>query len=74
MNDPLSRYPPMMSTYDLAHFLGVSYGTAWSEMQQMPHTTVGTGRKNKTRRIAQAEVRKRYNLPEPKTAHLRAVK
>ncbi len=66
MNDPLSRYPPMMSISDLADFLGVAYGTAWAEMQRMPYVTVGGGRKNQTRRVAQEHVRKRYNLPEPK--------
>ena len=66
MNDPLSRYPPMMSISDLADFLGVAYGTAWAEMQRMPHITVGSGRTYKTRRVSQDVVRKHYNLPEPK--------
>lgn len=74
MIDPLAPYPPMMSTRDLAHFLGIGNTTAWEEMQKMPHTTVGNGRKYKTRRVSKEEVRKRYNLAEPKPSHLRAVK
>jgi hypothetical protein len=71
MTDPLSRYPPMMSISDLEDFLGVSHGTAWAEMQKMPHTSVGGGKVRKHPRVSQDAVRKHYNLPEPKHTNLR---
>ena len=71
MRDPLAQYPPMMSINDLAHFLGIGTTTAWEEMQKLPHTTIGNGRKYKTRRVSKEEVRKRYGLPDPNPRGLR---
>ena len=74
MADLLAKYPPMMSTRDLADFLGIGNTTAWEEMQKLPHTTIGKGLKYKTRRVSKEEVRKRYNVPEPKEKPLRLVR
>ena len=72
--DPLSPYPPMMSTEDLAHFLGCGRDTAAREMQKMPYVTIGNGRRNRTRRISKELVRAQYNVPQPKEKLLRLVK
>ena len=65
--DPLTRYPPMMSAYDLAEFLGCSYVSALRQMQTMPYVNIGNGKKNEIRRVSRENVRKRYGLSEPRS-------
>ena len=68
MRDPLGGYPEMMSTEDLAEFLGVVYSTAWEWMNKLETVNVGLGRKNKARRVLKQVVRKQFNVPEPRGA------
>ena len=62
MNDPLDRYPAMMTVSDLADFLGIGYSSAFKLMKQLPSVNVGLSTKYLTLRIPKEYVRKKYIL------------
>jgi hypothetical protein len=60
MNDPLERYPAMMTIRDLADFLGIGYCKARLLMQQLPSVDIGFSKNYGTLRISKEYVRRKY--------------